>query len=277
MIAIGTTQTLTIDRLTAPGAYLTDGEGNDVLLPNRYVLPEHKKGVEVDVFLYKDSEDRPVATTELPLVQRDQFACLKVVDVSRFGAFMDWGLEKDLLVPFKQQATRMNKGEWYIIFMYLDASTDRLVATSKLHPHFEKDLSTLTENQEVDLLLGDENDLGIQVIVNQKYNGLVFHSEIHQDVMMGDQVKGYIKTIRTDGKLDISLQRTGLEHMEAGAAKILEVLQEEEGFIEVTDKSSPEDIQYYFQLSKKAFKRSLGNLYKQRKVELKENGIQLLS
>jgi predicted RNA-binding protein (virulence factor B family) len=276
MIEIGITQSLTIDRLTAPGAFLTDGEGSDVLLPNKYLDKKHEKGQKVEVFVYKDSEDRPVATTETPLVGRNQFACLKVVDVSRFGAFMDWGLEKDLLVPFKQQASRMNKGEWYIIYMYLDESTQRLVATSKLYPHFEKDLSGLEVDQEVQLLLGDEHDLGIQVIVNEKYNGLIFHSEIHQDVMMGDQVKGFIKNIRTDGKLDITLQKTGLEHMEAGAAKILEVLIEEEGFIEVTDKSSPEDIQFYFQLSKKAFKRSLGNLYKKKKVEIRENGIQLI-
>lgn len=276
MIQIGKIQELTIDRLTAPGAYLTDGQGNDVLLPNRYLTADHKKGSVVNVFVYKDSEDRPVATTETPLALCDEFACLKVVDVTRFGAFLDWGLEKDLLVPFRQQAVQMEKGEWHLIYLYLDETSDRLVATSKLQPHFNKDLSGLEVNQQVDLLIGAETDLGYNVVVNNQYRGLIFANEVHQDLMIGDKVAGFIKTIRHDGKLDIVLQATGREHLEAGAQKILEVLIEEGGYMEVTDKSDPDDIQFYFQLSKKAFKRSLGTLYKQRKITLEKEGIRLI-
>jgi predicted RNA-binding protein (virulence factor B family) len=276
MLEIGKKQILNVNRLTSPGAYLEDDEGNDVLLPNRYLTPSIKKGDDIEVFIYTDSEDRLVATTDTPLAFRDEFACLKVVDTTKFGAFLDWGLEKDLLVPFKQQAQKMKKGEWYLIYLYLDGSTDRLVATSKVNPIFSKDLSGLEESDEVDILIGNETDLGIQTVVNNQYRGLIFHNEVHQDLMIGDQLKAYIKTIREDGKLDISLQKTGLTHMEEGAKKILEVLEEEEGFLTVTDKSSPEDIQFHFQLSKKAFKRSLGNLYKQKRVAIEEHGIRLL-
>lgn len=277
MIEIGKKQRLKVDRITAPGAFLTDEDGNDVLLPNRYLESNTKQGDTIEVFIYTDSEDRIIATTETPLALRDEFACLKVVDTTRFGAFLDWGLEKDLLVPFKQQAQKMQKGEWYLIYLYLDTSTNRLVATSKVNPMFNKDLSSLTEGEEVAILVGNETDLGIQVVVNNQYRGLIFFNEVHQDLMIGDQVKAYIKTIRQDGKLDISLQKTGISHMESGAAQILKILNEEGGYLEVTDKSSPEDIQYYFQLSKKAFKRSLGNLYKQRKVAIENAGIRLLS
>ena len=208
---------------------------------------------------------------------RNEFACLKVVDISRFGAFLDWGLEKDLLVPFKQQSQRMEKGEWYLIYLYLDESTNRLVATSKVQALFDKDFSGLEIGQHVELLIGESSDLGVQVVVNNRFRGLIYHNEIHQDLIIGERTMGYIKEIRPDGKLDISLQQTGVVHMEAGAQRILEVLQEEGGYLEVTDKSDPEDIQFHFQLSKKAFKRSLGILYKQRKVSIEVDGIRLNS
>lgn len=276
MISIGQKQTLEVLRLTPPGAFLGDGADGEVLLPNRYVPTGMKVGDKIEVFVYTDSEDRPIATTREPLVMRNEFACLKVVDVTRFGAFMDWGLEKDLLVPFKQQSHRMNKGEWHLIYLYLDESTNRLVATSKLLPLFDKDLSVLEEGQMVEVLVGESVDLGIQAVINNRYRGLIYHNEIHQDLLIGERTTGYIKAIRPDGKLDISLQQTGIAHMEAGSQKILEVLREEGGFMEVTDKSDPEDIQFHFQLSKKAFKRSLGILYKQRRIIIEPEGIRLI-
>ncbi len=275
MISLGQFNHLEIIRIVQPGAVLGDNEGNEVLLPGKYIPNHAKKGDELDVFIYKDSEDRPVATTENPLVQVNEFAVLKVKDVNNMGAFLDWGLEKDLLVPFKQQLSRMEIDKWYLIYLYLDEKTNRLVATAKVNRYFNKDTSTFTENQKVDLLIGGETDLGINVVIDNQYRGLIFKNEIFQDVLIGDRVPGYIKKVREDQKLDVSLQPLGLTGLDEGAERILTELRSSDGFLPLHDKSSPEEIQSHLQMSKKNFKRSVGILYKSRMISLEKEGIRL--
>lgn len=268
---------LEILRITSVGMYLGDEEGNDVLLPNKY-LPEDKSiGDFIDVFIYKDSEDRLIATNLVPYIQLHDFACLKVKDVSGIGAFMDWGLEKDLLVPFREQKDKMKPGKWYIVYLRKDEVTERLVATAKLHKVFEKEEINLTEGQEVDLLIGESTDIGIEVVVHNKYRGLLFKNELFKDILFGDKVRGFIKNVREDGKVDVSLRRTGMEYLEDGAEKILKELNENEGYLALDDKSDPEEIQLQLEMSKKQFKRSLGILYKKKIVKIEPDGIHLIN
>ncbi|MFT4736827.1 MAG: putative RNA-binding protein (virulence factor B family) [Cyclobacteriaceae bacterium] len=277
MLELGQYQTLELLRLTPPGAFLGNEAGSEVLLPNKYVPTNAAVGDKIHVFIYMDSEDRIVATTREPYVLKDEFACLKVIDVNNFGAFLDWGLEKDLLVPFKQQNSNMRVGQWYLIYLYHDEQSDRLVATAKVHPLFEKENIQLEEGQQVDLLVAEEVEIGMKVVINNKYQGMIYHNEIHQDLIIGDRLPGFVKQIREDNKIDISLQAIGIAHLEVGAEKILQILKENEGYLAITDKSDPEDIQFHFQLSKKAFKRSLGTLYKAKRVSLEPDGIKLIN
>ena len=272
---LGKKNKLRIDRLRPPGAYLEDESGNEVLLPTKYLLDDHKVGSEVSVFVYKDSEDRIIATTLEPNIKLDEFGYLKVKDVNAYGAFLDWGIEKDLMVPFREQIGKMEKGKSYLVYVLMDPKTERLLATQKINKFLEKEIDHLEVNEEVDLLIGDPTDLGINVIVNQKHKGLLFHNEIFEDLLIGDRTKGYIKNLREDGKLDVTLRKAGIENLEEGAEKILTHLKENEGFLSLTDKSTPEEIQFELQMSKKNFKRSLGILYKKRMISLEKDGIRL--
>ncbi|MEP1097459.1 MAG: S1-like domain-containing RNA-binding protein [Cyclobacteriaceae bacterium] len=273
---IGEKNRLTTMRFTPPGAYLEDEEGNDVLLPTKYIPENLKVDDPIDVFIYRDSEDRIIATTLKPHLYVNEFAFLKVKDVTRFGAFLDWGIEKDLLVPFREQIGEMQLGNSYLVYLYLDAKTERLAATQKVQSYFEKEDISLEEGEEVDLLIAEETDLGINVVVNNKYRGLIYANEIFTDILTGDRMKGYVKNIRPDNKIDISLRKIGMENLEAGAEKILSILSDSEGFLPLTDKSSPDEIQFHFQMSKKNFKRSLGILYKKKLVNLTKEGIRKL-
>lgn len=277
MMNIGEYNTLTILRFTSVGAYLGDDEDNDVLLPNKYLVERLFEGDEITVFLYNDSEDRIVATTETPMVTLNQFAYLTVKDTTTFGAFLDWGLEKDLLVPFKEQTMKMNQYGRYMIYLYKDEQTDRLVATAKLNKHFSEDTEGLEVGQEVDLLVNNDTDLGVNVIVNQKYRGLIYFDNLFQDIQAGDKVKGYIDVIREDGKLDISLEPRGVEKIEPGADKVFQYIRENGGKIFITDKSSPDEIKEKLGMSKKLFKKALGSLYKQRIVELNKDSVDLVN
>ena len=275
MIHVGIHNELIVDRILAPGAFLVDNEGNDVLLPNKYIPAGIKIGDQLKVFVYNDSEDRIVATTLCPLIQLHEFGYLKVKDINNIGAFLDWGLEKDLLVPFRQQHRRLNIGQWCLVYMYIDSLTHRLAATTKVEKHFEKENIELEINQEVDLLITSESDLGVNVIINNTYSGMIFRNQIYKDIMMGDHIKGFIEQIRTDGKIDVNLRKKGMKNLEAGAQTILEELRASNGFIALTDKSTPEEIQSVLQMSKKNFKKSLGILYKNKQVLLKEEGVLL--
>jgi predicted RNA-binding protein (virulence factor B family) len=278
MLRIGTWNCLKILRGTSVGFYLGDESGNDVLLPHKYIPEDAEVGMEINVFLYRDSEDRIIATTLKPLVEVNRFACLEVKAVSRFGAFLDWGLEKELLVPFKEQNQKLKEGDWAVVYLYLDESTDRLVASARVNRFLEKENIVLEENQEVEILVYERSDLGYNVIINHLYRGLIYENEIFQRISWGDTLKAYVKKIREDGKVDVSLQKTGyLNTVEPDAEKILTVLRNAGGILPYGDKSDPIDIQEVFGLSKKAFKRAVGNLYKQQFIDLAENEIRLRS
>ncbi|UXX78414.1 S1-like domain-containing RNA-binding protein [Reichenbachiella carrageenanivorans] len=277
MIEIGRYNSLKIARIVPPGAILIDEEENEVLLPNKYVPQDAKDEDVLDVFVYTDSEDRIVATTLVPKVMRNEFACLEVKDVNNIGAFMDMGLEKDLLVPFSEQQKNMRPGQWHMIYMYLDQITKRLAASAKVHYYIESEHVELEKDEEVDLIIGETTPLGTAVIVNNKYQGLVYENEVFQELLKGEKMRGYVKEVREDGKVDISLRKTGLDLLEDGAARIIERLKLNNGKLALHDKSSPEEIQMMLQMSKKNFKRSLGNLYKEKLIVITDQGIELVS
>ena len=277
MIYIGIHNELVVDRILSPGAFLIDSEGNDVLLPNKYVPKETKVGDQLKVFVYNDSEDRIVATTLSPLLQLNQFGYLKVKDINNVGAFLDWGLEKDLLVPFRQQHGRLNVGQWCLVYLYVDKLTNRLAATTKIEKYFKKENIELEVNQEVDLIITSKSDLGVNVIINNTYSGMIFQNQIYKDIMMGDKVKGFIEQVRPDGKINVTLRKKGMKNLEEGAQTILDELKTSEGFMALTDKSTPEEIQSVLQMSKKNFKKSLGILYRNKQVLLKKEGVSLRS
>ncbi len=270
---VGTFQTLKVDRITPPGAYLTDGE-DDVLLPNKYVPSNIKKGQSLKVFVYRDSEDRIISTTQKPYAKINEFAYLKVKDANNVGAFLDWGIDKDLLVPFREQKNKLRKGQWALVYLYLDEKSDRIAATAKVNSHFKKEM-TLSEGEEVELLIAGTTDLGVNVIVENAYRGLIFENDLFHDVLEGDRIKGFVKQVRPDGKLDISLRKAGLENLEQGAQQILDELHANGGSLPIHDKSDPEEIQSVLQMSKKSFKRSVGILYKKKLIKLSKNGILL--
>ncbi|WP_462248522.1 CvfB family protein [Ekhidna sp.] len=270
---IGTYHTLEVDRITAPGAFLTDGE-IDILLPNKYIPGGTREGDKLKVFVYRDSEDRIICTTQKPYAQVNEFAFLKVIDTTNVGAFLDWGIDKDLLIPFREQNNKLRKGHWCLVYLFLDEKTDRLAATAKVAKYFNREI-TVSEGDEVDLLIANTTDLGVNVVVNNSHRGLIYESELFHDVLEGDRIKGYIKTIREDGKIDVSLRKEGLENLEMGAQQILDELKNNDGFLPIHDKSDPEEIQSLLQMSKKNFKRSVGILYKKRMITLVKDGIQL--
>lgn len=275
MLAIGEYHKLTIDRDTDPGLFLRDDEGNEVLLPNKYKPESFELEDEIEVFVYLDHQERPVATTLKPFVKLDEFAYLKCVEVSDIGAFMDWGLEKHLFVPFKEQVSKMRKGDRYLIFCYLDELTGRLVASSKVNNFLVNTDLTVEPFEEVDLIVSNPTELGWNVIINEIHQGLVYKDDVFQKLHTGDRLKGYIKKTRPDGKIDVALQRPGYRSIEPNAQEILTHLELKGGFLPLTDKSSPEEIEKLLQMSKKSFKKALGTLYKQRRVEIKDNGIYL--
>ncbi len=270
---VGTYHTLEVDRITSPGAFLTNGE-TDVLLPTKYIPNGTREGDELKVFVYRDSEDRIICTTQTPYAQVNEFAYLKVKDASNVGAFLDWGIDKDLLVPFREQNNKLRRGQWCLVYLFLDEKTDRLAATAKVVKYFKREI-TVTEGEEVDLLIANTTDLGVNVVINNSHRGLIYDSELFHDVLEGDRIKGYVKAIREDGKIDVSLRKEGLENLEIGAQQILDELQKNDGFLPLHDKSDPDDIQSMMQMSKKNFKRSVGILYKKKLITLSNSGIKL--
>ncbi len=276
MIHIGKTNTLTILRETSPGLFLGDDEDNVVLLPNKHIEASFKVGDQIDVFIYKDSEDRIIATTQKPYVEINNFAYLNVSEASRIGAFLDWGLEKDLFVPFKEQKHKMEEGSSYVVYIYLDELSDRIVASSKVNKFISNEILHVEQGQEVDLLVYAETDLGYTCIINSIHKGLIYHNDIYQDIGVGDELKGYIKQIREGNLIDLSLQKIGFKHVLSSTDLILEYLAANDGFLNLTDKSSPDLIERRFNMSKATFKKSIGVLYRQRKVTLHEDGVRLV-
>ncbi len=272
---IGDYNDLEILRFTSVGAYLGDEEGNDVLLPNKYLTENLDVGDTVCVFIYRDSEDRIVATTEDPKITIDHFAYLKAKSVSFYGAFMDWGLEKDLLIPFREQAHKIEEGKDYLVYLYLDEATDRLVGTTKTDKHLVPCKDELKVGDKVQLIICERTDLGIKVVVNEKYKGLVFNNDITKNVRRGTKTTGFISNVRPDGKLDIKLEQEGYEKIDHISQELLDILKAKQS-INLTDKSSPEDIKEQLNMSKKTFKQAVGKLYKQRLIELHPDKITLV-
>lgn len=267
MIEIGKTQKLKIAREVDFGMYLTDGE-NEVLLPEKYIPFGCQMGDEIEVFVYNDSKNRPVAVTGEPLAKIGDLVSLEVVHVTQVGAFMDIGLEKDLMVPFREQQTKLEEGKRYPVKVLMDFKTNRMVGTTKLAEFMEEGHEGLEEGQEVDIIIWQRTDLGFRVIINQKYEGLIYQNEIFQEVQTGDTHRAFIKKLREDGKIDVALQRQGYTVVRDMSSVVLQKIEDNGGVLSLGDKSSPEDIKEQLGMSKKNFKKILGGLYKAGKVEI---------
>lgn len=276
MIHLGQVNTLEILRETDHGVYLIDAEDNEVLLPNRYVPDTFKIWDKLDVFIYLDNEERPVATTDMPYIMRNDFALLRCNQVTDYGAFLDWGLVKELFCPFKEQAFKMKPGGWYLVYCYLDEKTDRLVASSKTNQFLDNKELTVKEFDEVDLIVSHPSDIGMNVIINKKYAGLIYKDQLFTDISVGDKLKGIVKKIRPGNKIDITLGQIGYRNIEPNAERIMAELEDNSGYLNLTDKSSPEAIKHTLQMSKKNFKKAVGTLYKQRLIDIKPDGIYLV-
>ncbi len=275
IMKIGEYNTLKIDRSTSVGLYLTDGN-EDVLLPNKYVPAKIDMDEEITVFVYLDQQERKVATTLEPKIYLNEFALLKVNYINNVGAFLDWGLEKDLFVPFREQARKMQEGKRYVVYMYLDEKSGRLVASSKLNQFLDNENVTVAEGDEVDLIVTHITEAGINVIISEKHKGLMYKNEVFEDLRTGDRIVGYIKKVRDDGKIDVSRRPLGVANLEQSAQEVLDYLKHNQGFIPLTDKSDPEEIKSVLEMSKKSFKKGIGILYKERKVDLRPDGVYLL-
>ncbi len=277
MIKIGNYNKLTAFRKTEFGWYLTDeDQTEEVLLPNKFVPESIKEADEIEVFIFNDSEDRATATTQKPKIEAGGFACLQVVAVTEFGAFVDWGLDKDLLVPFSEQRRDMEESSWYIIYLYLDGITDRLVGSNKWEKFIEKEDIELEVGEEVDLLIAEGSDIGVKAIINNKYSGLIFQNEIFHEIHRGDLMTGYIKNIREDGKIDLSLQKQGYKNAISDTSqKVLNEIKYRNGHLKLTDKSPPGEIYAQLEMSKKNFKKAVGALYKQKLIRIEKDGLYL--
>ena len=273
---LGEFNLLSAKRRTLNGYYLIDDEDSEILLPNKFVPTGMKPDDEISVFVFKDSEDRFTATTEHPYILLNEFAVLEVVDVNPVGAFLDWGLEKDLLVPYSEQASKMKIGNSYTVYLYLDEKTQRLAATSKTNKILKKNEISVKVGEEVELLICNSTDIGINVIINNMHEGLLYDNELFQAVTPGEKIVGYIKNIRPDNKIDVSLQKQGYSNVEPNAKKIMDSLKDNNGFLNLTDKSDPIIILAKLEMSKKTFKKSIGLLYKQKLIKIEEDGIYLV-
>ena len=276
MIALGKHNKLKVLRSTSVGLFLGDDEGTEILLPNKYVPEDFEIDMEMEVFCYLDNSERPVATTLKPYVTRDGFAFLKVAEVGTFGTFLDWGLEKHLLVPFREQSQRMEVGKQYVVHCYMDEESMRLTGSSRVDRFLSNKDVDYETNAEVDLLVYRKTPLGWEVIVDDKHKGLIFDSDLFKPISVGDRLRGFIKNVRDDNKIDVSLQPIGAKMLEPTAKIIYDKLHANNGFLPLHDKSSPEEIQKTLHLSKKAFKKGVGILYRQRKINIQDDGIYLL-
>lgn len=275
MVEIGKYNTLTVVKIVDFGVYLDGGERGEILMPKEYVPANCFPDDEVRVFVYFDSEDRIVATTEVPYVKVGEFAFLKVVAVSHVGAFLDWGLRKDLLVPFREQRDPMVEGKSYLVYAYADKASDRIVASTKVDKYLDQVFPEYEVNEEVDILIARKTDLGYAVIINNMHWGLIYDNEVFQIIKVGQKMKGYIKAIREDEKIDVSLQTPGYAKIEGLAGVILEKIKDYDGILDLSDKSDPEEIYRVFGCSKKNYKKALGTLFKQGLIEINDTEVRL--
>jgi len=277
MIEIGMFNILIVARDSDHGLYLEDASGEDVLLPNKYCPDEFEIGEEMEVFVYLDNDERKVATSEDPKIFMHEFAFLEVRDVNNIGAFMDWGMDKELFVPFSEQWEKMEIGKSYVVYLDKDEKSNRLYASSKIEKRLDNDELNLEVGDEVEILIYKKTDLGYSTIINNSYKGLIFSSDIFQELQIGESLIAYIKNIHLDKKIDLSLQAIGYENnKDMNSLYILDKLHQAGGLLAFGDKSTPEEIYANFQMSKKAFKRAIGDLYKQRRISISPNEIRFI-
>lgn len=275
MIKLGHNNKLRVGRFVDFGAYLTDDEGAEVLLPARYVSDDLAVGDEIDVFVYKDSEDRPVATTDVPYVEVGQFAFLQVVAVNKVGAFLDWGLPKDLLVPFSEQKARMQQGGIYLVYVYLDNESGRIVASAKVEKYLGNLIPDYKPGQRVEALVWEHTPIGYKVIVDNLFQGMLYQNELYRPVEIEETVDAYVKMVRPDGKIDLTLGDKAVNRVRELSDEIMERLKNSGGSLPYGDKSSPDDIKAEFKCSKRDFKQAIGRLYKEHRIVIDGDNIAL--
>lgn len=273
MAELGKYNTLTIAREVDFGVYLDASEGIEILLPSRYLPSEYQIGDTVNVFVYRDSEDRLIATTETPFAQVGDFVFLEVVGVSAFGAFLDWGLLKDLFVPHKEQKAKMQLGGKYLVYIYIDEETDRITASAKIDRYVSKETPPFNPGDKVDLLIYQFSDLGYKAIINNRYGGMLYEDETFRHLPIGCKTTGYIKQVREDNKIDLLLDEPGYGKVGGVSEEILNYLETNDGYLALNDKSPSEDIYEAFGVSKKTFKKAIGDLYKRRLITIEQAGI----
>jgi len=276
MAEIGKINKMKINRAVDFGVYLDGGEEGEILMPKKYIPAGAKIGDFVEAFVYMDSEDRPVATTEKPLVRVGEFGVLKIVEVNELGAFADWGVVKDLLIPFAEQRENLEEGQSVVVYVYLDKLSKRIVGSAKVEKFLDTYSLDVEEGDEVDLMIFGKTPMGFKAIVNGLHTGVLYKNEVFKTLRMGDTMKGYVKKIREDEKIDLTLSKPAFEQARDLSSVIVSKLKENGGFLKVTDKSNPEVIYQMFGESKKTFKKAVGNLYKQRLITIEEDGLRLV-
>lgn len=275
MATPGITNELTVVKFTDFGIYLDGGDLGEILMPLKYVPKGTEVGDSVSCFVYYDSADRLIATTEKPLAEVGQFAVLTCAEISKYGAFMNWGLLKDLLVPHREQRGTMSEGKRYIVYVYLDPVSKRIAGSTRFEKYLNKSKAEFEEGQEVDIMVARSTELGIICIINKTHTGLLYRNEVFKPLHIGDELKAYIKTVRGDGKIDLQLLKPGYDELKGEFNAVLDVIKQHNGYVAVTDKSDPEIIYSLFGMSKKNWKKIIGTLYKKKKIQLEENGIRL--
>lgn len=277
MITAGQYHTLTVGRISGHGLYLTDGDGNEVLLPNRYVSLEDKAGDEIEVFIYHDSENRLIATRERPMVVAGEAAFLKVVDKNMHGVFLDWGITaKDLFVPNANQGVRMEPGRKYVVFAYVDSVSGRVVASAKLNNFISNGEISVRIREEADVLVAQRIEAGFRVIVNNRHWGVIYDNQLFSPVHIGDRLTGYVRRITEDNRIDISLQQQGFDQVKVSADRLYSLMRDGGGYLALSDDSSPEEVSKKTGMSKKVFKRSLGYLMSAGKIAKEGDGIRII-
>ncbi len=276
MAILGKVNPLKVVKIVDFGVYLDGGSDGEILMPKRYVPEVCEIGDTVSVFIYNDSEDRLIATTEKPYVMVGEFAALEVVEVNEVGAFLDWGLMKNLMVPFREQKIKMEEGRRYPVFVFVDFDSKRITASAKIEKFVDESKPDLEVGQEVDLLIYKKTDMGWKAVINQQYTGVLYDNEIFKEIHTGETMKGFVKQIRPDDKIDLMLQKSGFEKIDDFALKLHALLKDADGFLPFTDKSLADDIYEAFGISKKTFKKAVGDLYRKRLIVLEPDGIRLV-
>lgn len=263
-------------RVAPQGLYLADADGNEVLLPNSRLPKQPNLGEEHEAFVYRDSQERLIATLEKPIAQAGEFAALEAMERVPFGIFMDWGLDKQVLLPLREMRGELSIGKKYPVYLYVDEKSERITASNRLEIFFDRDIDHLQEQDQVEVVVLERTELGYRVAVSHRYQGMLYHNETFQKLELGQKLQAFIRKLRNDGKIDLILQPEGMDNVEPNAKRILEQLRAAGGFLALHDKSDPQAIQAELQISKKTFKKAIGTLYKKRLIKLEKDGIRLI-